>query len=203
MLAERYAGNPTVIGADLHNEPHGGTWGDGGADRLAAAAERAGNAILAVNPNWLIVVEGVGSLSGPELLVGRQPDGRAATGPSSSTCANKLVYSPHDYPELGLRPAVVRGRQLPANLPAKFDQMWGYLYKQGIAPVSRRVRHQAHDPKDAPWLEAITSYLAGDLDSNGTPDIPAGKQGVSWTYWSWNPNSGDTGGILAGRLDTA
>jgi len=20
---------------------------------------------------------------------------------------------------------------------------------------------------------------------------------VSWTFWSWNPNSGDTGGILA------
>ncbi len=29
-LAQRYAGNPTVIGADLHNEPHGNaTWGDG------------------------------------------------------------------------------------------------------------------------------------------------------------------------------
>ena len=28
MLAARYAGNPTVIGADLHNEPHGpATWG--------------------------------------------------------------------------------------------------------------------------------------------------------------------------------
>jgi len=21
--------------------------------------------------------------------------------------------------------------------------------------------------------------------------------GISWTYWSWNPDSGDTGGILA------
>jgi endoglucanase len=30
MLARRYAGNTTVIGADLHNEPHGpATWGDG------------------------------------------------------------------------------------------------------------------------------------------------------------------------------
>src|SRR5215218_8604986 len=30
MLAQRYAGNPTVIAADLHNEPHGeATWGDG------------------------------------------------------------------------------------------------------------------------------------------------------------------------------
>jgi aryl-phospho-beta-D-glucosidase BglC (GH1 family) len=30
MLAERYAGDPTVVGVDLHNEPHGkATWGDG------------------------------------------------------------------------------------------------------------------------------------------------------------------------------
>ncbi|MFD2881576.1 cellulase family glycosylhydrolase [Paenibacillus rhizoplanae] len=28
MLANRYANNPTVIGADLHNEPHGtASWG--------------------------------------------------------------------------------------------------------------------------------------------------------------------------------
>src|SRR4029079_12715287 len=50
MLASRYAGNPTVIGADLHNEPHGpATWGDGGSNDWRLAAERAGNAILAVN----------------------------------------------------------------------------------------------------------------------------------------------------------
>src|SRR5262249_27752711 len=30
MLAQRYRGDPTVIGADLANEPHGSaTWGDG------------------------------------------------------------------------------------------------------------------------------------------------------------------------------
>ena len=29
-LAQRYANNPTVIGADLHNEPYNGTWGGGG-----------------------------------------------------------------------------------------------------------------------------------------------------------------------------
>ncbi len=60
MLAARYAGNPTVIGADLHNEPHASAnWGDGGANDWRLAAERAGNAILAVNPDWLILVEGV------------------------------------------------------------------------------------------------------------------------------------------------
>jgi len=50
MLATRYAGNSTVIGADLHNEPHAGTWGGGGPTDWAAAAERAGDAIGAINP---------------------------------------------------------------------------------------------------------------------------------------------------------
>ena len=76
--------------------------------------------------------------------------------------------------------------------------MWGYIYRQGIAPVYiGEFGTKLTDPKDPPWLEAITSYLAGDLDSNGTTDMPAGDKGVSWTFWSWNPNSGDTGGILA------
>lgn len=60
-LAGRYRGNPTVIGADLHNEPHGpATWGDGNPKTdWRLAAERAGNAILQANPDWLIIVEGI------------------------------------------------------------------------------------------------------------------------------------------------
>ncbi len=27
-------------------------------------------------------------------------------------------------------------------------------------------------------------------------DIASGQQGMSFAYWSWNPNSTDTGGIL-------
>jgi hypothetical protein len=53
------------------------------------------------------------------------------------------------------------------------------------------------DPKDAPWLKALTAYMGGDFNNDGTSDLAAGKKGISWTYWSWNPNSGDTGGILA------
>jgi chitinase len=75
--------------------------------------------------------------------------------------------------------------------------MWGYIYEQGIAPIYvGEFGTNLTDPKDAPWLKAITQYMAGDLDNNGTRDIAADKKGVSWTFWSWNPNSGDTGGIL-------
>lgn len=65
-LANRYKGNTAVIGADLHNEPHDpACWGCGNTTidwRLAA--ERAGNAILAVEPNWLIIVEGIQTVNG-------------------------------------------------------------------------------------------------------------------------------------------
>src|SRR5689334_12825998 len=48
MLAQRYNGNTAVVGADLHNEPHGtATWGDGvSSTDWRLAAQNAGNAIL-------------------------------------------------------------------------------------------------------------------------------------------------------------
>ncbi|WP_421994546.1 Calx-beta domain-containing protein [Reyranella sp.] len=196
MLAERYAGNPTVIGADLHNEPFNGTWGGGGPTDWAAAAERAGDAIGSVNPDWLIFVEGVATYQGQSYWWGGNLMG-VADRPIDIAVDNKLVYSAHDYPNSVYAQPWFQGSDFPANLPAKFDQMWGYIYKEGIAPVYiGEFGTSLIDPKDAPWLDAITAYLAGDLDNNGTTDIPAGSLGVSWTYWSWNPNSGDTGGIL-------
>ncbi len=197
MLAARYADDPTVIGADLHNEPYAGTWGGGGANDWAAAAELAGNAIGAVNPNWLIFVEGVASYQGENYWWGGNLMG-VRDRPIELDVTNKLVYSAHDYPNSVWQQPWFQGSDFPENLAAKFDQMWGYIYKEGIAPVFiGEFGTKLADPKDAPWFEAITAYLAGDFDNDGTSDIPAGQQGISWTYWSWNPNSGDTGGILA------
>ena len=58
MLAKHYRNNPLVIGADLHNEPHGeATWGTGDPQTdWRLMAETAGDAILNVNPHWLIFV---------------------------------------------------------------------------------------------------------------------------------------------------
>jgi len=51
-------------------------------------------------------------------------------------------------------------------------RLWGYIYKEGIAPVFiGEFGTGLTDPKDAPWFDAITSYLSGDLDNNGTSDI--------------------------------
>ncbi|MET0530485.1 MAG: cellulose binding domain-containing protein, partial [Microvirga sp.] len=109
----------------------------------------------------------------------------------------RLVYSAHDYPNSIYGQPWFNDPAFPNNLPSKFDQMWGYIYKQNIAPVYLgEFGSKLADPKDLAWLDKITAYLSGDFDANGTSDIAAGKQGVHWTWWSWNPNSGDTGGIL-------
>jgi len=197
MLAARYADNPTVIGADLHNEPHGpANWGGGGANDWRLAAERAGNAILAVNPDWLIVVEGVEAASSGNYWWGGNLSNAGAS-PVRLNVPGRLVYSAHDYPASVYQQTWFSDPNYPHNLPEIWDRNWGYLFRQGIAPVLLgEFGSKLATTSDQQWFDKMTAYLAGDLDGNGTNDLAAGQQGVSWTYWSWNPNSGDTGGIL-------
>ncbi|MCW1956995.1 MAG: cellulase family glycosylhydrolase [Mycobacterium sp.] len=197
MLAARYKDDPTVIGFDLHNEPYNGTWGGGGANDWARAAERAGNAALAVNPNLLIFTEGVGTYKGQSYWWGGNLMG-VKDRPITLTVPNRVVYSPHDYPNSVWAQPWFQTANFGANLPNVFRNAWGYIYEQNIAPIwVGEFGTKLQDPKDVVWFEAITSYLSGDFDNNGTVDIPNGTEDMSWSYWSWNPNSGDTGGILA------
>jgi endoglucanase len=213
MLANRYANNPTVIGADLFNEPHadgtdpngtGACWGCGVQARdWRLAAERIGNAILQANPNWLIFVEGVSCLSGGNANeFDNIPDpwqncdwwggnlSAAIDQPVRLNVANRLVYAPHDY-ALSVFPASCRPEDgqvwfrdpaFPNNLPAVWDLFWGRLAKQNIAPIMLgEFGSTLACPQDVQWLNTLMSYLT--------------TNGMSFTYWSWNPNSGDTGGI--------
>jgi aryl-phospho-beta-D-glucosidase BglC (GH1 family) len=190
-LASRYRNSPAIIGADLHNEPHGpATWGTGGVNDWRLAAERAGNAILAVNPNWLIVVEGVESGPSGNYWWGGNLSAAGAN-PVQLNVANRLVYSPHDYPASVYPQSYFSASNYPNNLPAIWDANWGYLYKQNIAPILLGEFGTKYEtPSDRAWLGALANYLGNAA--------PAGQnQGPSWAFWSWNPNSGDTGGILA------
>ncbi|NQX46433.1 cellulase family glycosylhydrolase [Paenibacillus tritici] len=189
MLAARYANNPTVIGADLHNEPHGtASWGTGDLSTdWRLAAQRAGNAILAVNPHWLIIVEGI-----EQNVQGNTSKywwGGNLTGvrnyPVTLTVPNQVVYSPHDYgPGVAEQPWF-SDPAFPANLPAIWDQTWGYISKENIAPLimgefgGRSVDTLSVEGK---WQNKLVDYI-------GTNDL-------YWTYWTLNPNSGDTGGLL-------
>ncbi|GHH82425.1 endoglucanase [Streptomyces sulfonofaciens] len=200
-LARRYAGNTTVIGADLHNEPHavqGGTgacWGCGDqATDWRLAAERAGNAILSVNPNLLVIVEGVDCVPG----TGEPGCGwwggnlsGARQYPVRLDVPGRLVYSAHEYATSVSRQPWFDDPSFPDNMPALWDHFFGYLEKEDIAPVLvGEFGSTLQDPRDGEWLAALMRYM-------GT-----GTGGMDFTYWSLNPNSGDTGGILQGDWTT-
>ena len=198
MLASRYADSSAVVGIDLHNEPHGpATWGDGSATDWRLAAERAGNAVLAANPDLLIIVEGVEHASSGSYWWGGNLS-NAGEFPVRLNVADRLVYSPHDYPASVYQQPYFADPEYPANLPEVWDANWGYLFREGIAPVMvGEFGSKLESASDQAWFTSMIDYLAGDLDGDGASDLAAGDQGISWTYWSWNPNSGDTGGILA------
>ena len=186
MLAARYSGNPTVIGADLHNEPHNpACWGCGNSSTdWRLAAQRAGNAILTSNPNWLIFVEGVDVYNGDTYWWGGNLAG-AATYPVQLSVAGRLVYSAHDYPASVYNQPWFSAANYPSNLPGVWDAHWGYLARTNVAPVwLGEFGTKLLTTSDQQWLTALTQYL-------GT-----GSGGINWTFWSWNPDSGDTGGIL-------
>ncbi len=195
MLADRYGDAKAVIGADLHNEPHAGTWGGGGANDWAAAAERAGDAIHAVDKDWLIFVEGVANKDGSYWWGGNLKG--VAERPIDLKQDGKVVYSPHDYPNSIYEQPWFSDKDFPDNLTKKFKEFWGYIHEEKIGPVMLgEFGSRLTDPKDIAWFEKITAYLSGDFDADGDRDVGAKDPGINWTWWSWNPNSGDTGGIL-------
>jgi len=197
MLAARYAGNPTVAAFDLHNEPHNpATWGTGAATDWDAAAERIGNAVQAVNPNVLIIVEGGETVNGAWYWWGGNLMA-ARTHPVDLSVPNKLVYSPHDYSP-SMQPLPWFGAaDFPNNMPAKWHEAWGHLFAGNTAPILvGEFGTRLETGTDQLWLGKFVQYLNGDLTGDGIGDLNAGEQGISWTFWSWNPTSWDTGGIL-------
>ncbi|MDQ0749316.1 endoglucanase [Streptomyces africanus] len=189
-LATRYKGNPTVVGIDLHNEPHDpACWGCGDTARdWRLAAQRAGNAVLSVNPELLIMVEGVQSYNGANGWWGGNLMG-VAQYPVQLDVPNRLVYSAHDYATSVAQQSWFSDPSFPANMPGIWDKYWGYIFKQNIAPVWLGEFGTTLQPAvDQKWLSALVTYLRS-TSANGADSF-------HWTFWSWNPNSGDTGGIL-------
>ncbi|WP_344811005.1 glycoside hydrolase family 5 protein [Microlunatus aurantiacus] len=185
MLAGRYADDPTVIGVDLHNEPHGeACWGCGDRRRdWAAAATRAGNAVLAANPHLLVIIEGVEDSGdgGVTWWGGGLADVREH--PVRLDVAHRVVYSPHDYPASVHPQSWFADPAYPANLPGRWDRTWGYLVTENIAPVLLgEFGTRLQTTSDGQWLATLVTYLD--------------TKKISFAYWSFNPNSGDTGGLV-------
>ena len=193
FIAARYATNDAVAAFDLKNEPHfTASWGStDSALNWNEAAQRAANAIQTVNANALIVVEGVEGLNASSKALNKYWWGGnmqgVLTNPINITFNNKLVYSPHEYgPEVYTQPWF-RDYRFPLNLRYIWEDRFGFIYNQGIGHTligEFGIKDNVTGSASNKWFEEFVKYM-GDH-----------SEGYSWTYWAWNPNSGDTGGIL-------
>lgn len=177
-VARHYAGNPTVIGYDLRNEPldypHMSEWG-GGSDRdIRAMYVRVGNAIQAIDPTKLIVVEPPGNT-----WPGIRKD------PVVLDVPGKVVYSAHEYP------GEISGQKVSSGpaLLQRMEQAWGWLVNENLAPVFiGEMGSSMVSAQSKAWAATVVPYF------NGTsPDglrIPAGGQGVSTDWWAWGHLAG-------------
>jgi endoglucanase len=195
FLAKRYK-NSAVVGCDLDNEPHGKSgsggsqWGGDAAHDWKSAAERCGNAILAANPDLLIIVEGVEQFGATNYWWGGNLRG-VRTNPITLTDNTKLVYSPHDYGPEVFAQAWFDDPAFPANLPAVWDSAFAFIKNENKGHLflgEFGIRDKgSYNGKAGVWFSTILSTLC---------------KSISWTFWCLNPNSGDTGGLLGNDWTT-
>ena len=181
-VARHYAGNQTVIGYDLRNEPlnypHMSVWGDGSDRDIRAMYQRVGNAIQVIDKAKLIVGEPPGS------------DCRGARQyPLTLDVPNKLVYSVHEYPGEISAQKVSDG----PGLIKRMNDMWGWLVSENIAPVFvGEMGSSMASPQSKAWAATIVPYLNGT--GSEALKLPPEGQGVSTDWWAWgnlagqNPN---------------
>ncbi|OPZ83408.1 MAG: Endoglucanase E1 precursor [Firmicutes bacterium ADurb.Bin419] len=209
-MAERYKNDDTILAFDLKNEPHGTTtsavmakW-DNTTDlnNWKHAAETCAKRVLDVNPNLLIMVEGVetypkegydytaedewgkpsnyytnwwgGNLRGVKdnpLDLGKHQD--------------QLVYSPHDYGPLVYQQSwFYTGFTRESVYNDCWKDNWAFIYEDGIAPllIGEWGGFMDGGPNEK-WMEAIRDYIVDNR--------------IHHTFWCYNANSGDTGGLVS------
>ncbi len=191
-FARHWAGNSTVIGFDLRNEPCAHTrtpalWGGNGPTDIHAMYEAVGNAVLAVNPDALIICEGVinyktGAYEG-DLSVARSL-------PIRLNNPAKLVYSVHEYPkEIG----GYGGAESGGGYVERMNRMWGWLVAENAAPVwiGEMGASMASTASKA-WGQTLLDYMNGERP--GAPTFSGGRQPIGGDWWAWgcltgqNPN---------------
>lgn len=166
FLAQRYQSLPLVVGADLRNELRINkkegikpVWGGNGANDWHRAAKRAGNALLAVNPDLLIIVEGLGLSSTLEQVYHL---------PLSFKIPNRLVYSIHVY-HFFIRD---KNRSYAKSHQA-WGNRWGYILKPQkpyTAPILvgefgiGHGEHRADKTSRRLWDQFLCYMQTSDLD---------------------------------------
>jgi endoglucanase len=191
-IAKRYLQKPNVVGCDLHDEPRTpSTWGDDAPNTdWRLAAQRTGNAILDANPNLVILVEGIDLVGGQRYWPGGNL--RAAqTFPVRLNHPEKLFYSVADYGKsVNTSQPWFNDTTYPNNLPALWDDNWGYLVTNDLAPVivgafgdqGQAVASPEVAAADRLWRSALTSYISSHQ--------------LGFVFWALNPSAEGRSGLL-------
>ncbi|MGN0674676.1 MAG: cellulase family glycosylhydrolase [Oscillospiraceae bacterium] len=212
-MAARYKNDDTIIAYDLKNEPHGkanesprAKWDNSkDSDNWKYIAEKAAKAVLDKNPNVLVMVEGI------EIY----PTDTKSNGNFTSTnmgdyyCTwwggnlrgvkdnpidlgqyqNKLVYSPHDYgPTVYEQPWFKGSYTFDSLYNDCWYDNWFYIQDQDIAPLLIGEWGGFMRDPNLKWM----TYLRKLIKDNK----------INHTFWCFNSNSGDTGGLVLDDFTT-
>lgn len=221
-FADYYKDDDTIIAIDLKNEPHGkrdegkfAKW-DGSTDEnnWRYAAERGADAVLSANPNLLVMVEGIevypkfeqgydwNSPSTDYAHYGddsKQPYYGAWWGGNFRGARefpvnlgehqSQLVYSPHDYgPLVWEQTWFKKDFTRQTLLDDYWYDTWAYLVEEDISPLLMGewggfIGDKDPTGENTKWMTILRDYM---IDKR-----------IHHTFWCFNENSGDTGGLIA------
>ena len=219
-VADYYKDDDTILAIDLKNEPHGtadqinimAKWDDStDPTNWKYAAERGAAAVLESNPNLLVMVEGTevypkfedgNDWTSPNIDYSRYPysyyhhtwwggnfrgvkDHPIDLGKYQS----QLVYSPHDYgPLVYDQTWFYDGFNQDTLMKDVWHDNWFFIIEDKIAPLLMGEwggfmddQHDA-DGRNRQWLTALRDLMI--------------ENRIHHTFWCFNENSGDTGGLL-------
>lgn len=207
-LSERYANNDTIIAYDLKNEPHGAAsetehaiWNDSeDANNWRYVAETAGNIILDNNPHALIVIEGIqiypiDPIANNFTSTNDEDYYNSWWGGNLRAVADypidfgspernaQIVYSPHDYgPAVYAQPWFEGGFTYESLYEDYWHDAWLYIDEEEIAPLLIGEWGGFMTGDNLTWMTYMRQLIA--------------EYHLNHTFWCFNANSGDTGGLV-------
>ncbi len=206
-LAARYKNDDTIIAYDLKNEPHGkanetprAKWdGSKDSDNWKYIAEKAANAVLSKNPNVLVMVEGIeiyprdiksnGDFSSTNpgdyysTWWGGNLRGVKDNPVNLGKYQNKLVYSPHDYGPAVYQQEWFKGDYTYDSLKKDaWNDNWLYIHDNGTAPLLIGEWGGFMTQPNLKWMTYLRQLIK--------------EKKLNHTFWCFNANSGDTGGLV-------
>lgn len=207
-LSERYANNDTIIAYDLKNEPHGAAsetehaiWNDSeDANNWRYVAETAGNIILDNNPHALIMIEGIqiypiDPIANNFTSTNDEDYYNSWWGGNLRAVADypidfgspernaQIVYSPHDYgPAVYAQPWFEGGFTYESLYEDYWHDAWLYIDEEEIAPLLIGEWGGFMTGDNLTWMTYMRQLIA--------------EYHLNHTFWCFNANSGDTGGLV-------